>query len=329
VNPTHKLEMLRKVPFLAALDDATLADVAEHASQRHYATNQHVVSELEFGCDVFVVASGQAEVSIQPQAGERQVLDRIGPGVAFGEMASLTGELRSATVRATTPLDVLVIKDSDFDALRVRRPEVAVALAHVLAERLVESENTLRLLLSGDAAASARTDALLPRSSLKALWRELVVNHQKDLAFLTLVAFVVTLIAVRTIVGLSFAFDCAPRQVLRAAYLSGFCLVMMSACASLLTFRPGWRRAICFAYGVGSALIVNELGVTLAFDIFYKDIFTPDPQVPFDIERLYRRTEPIRAAIVGLSLLVQAVYLKSFYARAWYLLRLRLRRPFR
>ena len=44
-----------------------------------------------------------------------------------------------------------------------------------------------------------------------------------------------------------------------------------------------WRRLVAVAYGVGCALIFNELGVTLAFDIFYKDIHTPDPDVAFDI----------------------------------------------
>jgi hypothetical protein len=158
------------------------------------------------------------------------------------------------------------------------------------------------------------------------LWQELVVNHQKELAFLTLWAFVFTLICIRFGVYLAFKFDAAPRQVLRAAYVSGFGLVMVSAGSSLLTFRPAWRRAIAVAYGIGSALIVNELGVTLAFDIFYKDIFTPDPTLAFDIERLYRRTEPIRAIVVGLLVLVQAVYLRTFYARVGNLLRVQLRR---
>ena len=54
------------------------------------------------------------------------------------------------------------------------------------------------------------------------------------------------------------------------------------------------RRAIAVTYGIGCALIFNELGVTLAFDIFFKDIHTADPNVPFDIERLYRRTEALR-----------------------------------
>jgi hypothetical protein len=161
------------------------------------------------------------------------------------------------------------------------------------------------------------------------LWRELVVNHEKELAFLTLVSFVATLAVVRLAVYLSFKFDLAPRDVLRTAYVTGFGLVIVSACAALLTFRPTWRRAIAFAFGIGAALIVNELGVTLAFDIFFKDIHTPDPSVAFDIERLYRRTEPVRATVIGLLVLVQAVYLKSFYSRVWYLFRMRLGRALR
>jgi hypothetical protein len=120
----------------------------------------------------------------------------------------------------------------------------------------------------------------------------------------------------------------APRGLLRSAYLTGFTLVIVSSCTSLLTFRPGLRRLLALAYGAGLALILNELGVTLAFDIFFKDIHTPDPDVPFDIEQLYRRTEPLRAIALGLVVLVQAVYLRTFYRRAAFVLTTRLRKVF-
>jgi hypothetical protein len=76
------------------------------------------------------------------------------------------------------------------------------------------------------------------------------------------------------------------------------------------------------------ALILNELGVTLAFDIFYKDIHTPDPSVPFDVEELYRRTEAVRGILVALAVLVQVAYLRPFWRRALFVLRTRARRMF-
>lgn len=329
MNLSDKIAVLRSVSFLTALDEGSLTEVAERAQVQHFSIGSRIVSELEFGTQIYVIARGQAEVSVHPLSGARHVLGVIGPGATFGEMASLTGELRSATVRAVSSVDVLVISDRDFDRLRLLRPEVAVSLLRVLASRLSEAEQTLKSLLAGNGDIPVVVEPRTTRGAFNLLWRELVVNHEKDLAFLTLSAFVFTLIFVRLAVYVSFTFDFAPRDILRVAYVSGFGLVILSACTALLTFRPNWRRAVALAYGVGAALIINELGVTLAFDIFFKDINTPDPSLSFDVERLYKRTEPVRAIIVGLVVLVQAVYLKSFYARAWFIARMRLRRVLR
>ena len=144
--------------------------------------------------------------------------------------------------------------------------------------------------------------------------------------FKTLLAFVLTLVAVRLGVYASFRFDVAPRGILRAAYLSGFALLVVSSGTALLTFRPRLRTLVAYAYGIGLALIFNELGVTLAFDIFYKDIHTPDPDVPFDVERLYRRTEGLRAVAIALVVLIQSVYLRQFYRRLWFIAKVRVLR---
>jgi CRP-like cAMP-binding protein len=330
---TDAVAQLKKVDYLSALDDGTLAEMAAGAQRRCYVNGEVIVSELESGSEVFVITGGEAEVSVDGRVGERKHLGKLGPGSAFGEMSSLTGELRSATVTALGDVEVLIISDADFDRFRERRPEIALALVRILAARLAEAEKAIDALFSPSAAVEEKsvekavgTDAKGRRGSIGRVWRELVVGRQRDLTFLTLVAFVGAIMAVRFGVYASFRFDFAPRLVLRTAYMTGFALLIGSGCASLLTNRPGWRRAIAVAYGVGVALIFNELGVTLAFDIFYKDIHTADPNVPFDIERLYRRTEPLRAIAIGLVVLIQAAYLRRFYVRAAFVIMTRLRR---
>ncbi|HEX7604465.1 MAG TPA: cyclic nucleotide-binding domain-containing protein [Polyangiaceae bacterium] len=320
-------EALRKTELLASLDEGALVDMAQHGRLQRYARGERIVSELEFGADVYVIVSGEAEISIEPRAGERQVLGKLGPGGLVGEMASLTGELRSATVTATGDLEALVIPDRDFDELRERRPEIAVALVRKLAARLAEAERSIDTLLTTQVSTPPKAAAKKSsKGSITRVWRELVVDRSRDLAFLTLAAFVITLLVIRGVVFASFTWDIAPRGVLRAAYMTGFALLGSSACAALLTFRPGWRRAIAIAYGIGCALIFNELGVTLAFDIFFKDIHTPDPNVAFDVEQLYRRTAPMRAITIGLVVLIQAAYLRRFYARVWFVVKTRIRR---
>jgi CRP-like cAMP-binding protein len=324
-----RLALLRNVEFLAPLDDATLDELVLQAGVARYSAGERIVGELEAGADVFILTEGQAEVIVEPRGGARRVLATVSPGSAFGEMASLTGELRSASVIATGDVELLVLRDADFDRLRERRPEIAIALLRTLARRLVDADRAIDVLLadrSGEPVAMAPVQ--VERGSIRRVWRELVVNRHRDLAFLTLASFIVTLAAVRLVVHLSFRLEVAPRGVLRAAYMSGFALLFGSATASLLTFRPVVRRLVAIAYGIGAALIFNELGVTLAFDIYYKDIHTPDPDVAFDVERLYRRTEPLRAIVIGLVVLIQAAYLRRFYRRAWFIARTGVRRAF-
>ncbi|HEX3478920.1 MAG TPA: cyclic nucleotide-binding domain-containing protein [Kofleriaceae bacterium] len=324
-----RLALLRNVEFLAPLDDETLAELAWRARVARYAPGEAIVGELEPGADVFLLVAGCAEVVVEPHGGDRRVLHTLSPGSAFGEMASLTGELRSATVIATDDVELLVIRDADFDRLRERRPEVAVALLGTLGKRLVDTDRAIEALLA-DPTTAAATDAPAATApgSIRRVWRELVVNHHRDLAFLTLAAFVVTLVVVRLTIYLSFRLDITPRGVLRTAYITGFALLVLSAASALLAFRPLVRKLVAIAYGVGAALIFNELGVTLAFDIFFKDIHTPDPDVAFDVERLYHRTEPVRAIAIGLVVLIQAVYLRPFYRRAWFIAGTRTRRLF-
>ncbi len=326
-----RIDLLRRVDYLAPLDDEELVRLVASGSVEIHRPGARIVTELEFGADVFVVLAGDAEVSVEPRAGERRVLGTLGPGCALGEMSSITGALRSATVTAKTRVEVLRIADATFDRLRERRPEVAVAVVRVLARRLAEAETSVDELfasafVTGPAPIARGGEALRgTKGSVGRAWREYVQARGKDLAFLALMAFVLTLVLVRAIVGASFHFDFAPRHVLRAAYMTGFSLLGLSATASLFTFRPTWRRAIAFGYGAACALIANTLGVTLAFDIFFKDIHTADPNVAFDIERLYRRTEPVRAIVVALVVLVQLAYLREFYRRAAFVLATRIR----
>ena len=75
---------------------------------------------------------------------------------------------------------------------------------------------------------------------------------------------------------------------------------------------------------ISQSIVCNDVGIPLG--AVFEDAAT---SVAFDIERLYRRTEPLRATVVALLLLLQAVYLRSFFSRAAYLIRIKLRRVLR
>ena len=87
--------------------------------------------EGEPGRSFFVLLDGQAEVT---QGGERVNTHEC--GAFFGEIALITHGQRTATVRATTPVRVLEIRDRAFRALLGREPQLEQKVIAALSDRL-------------------------------------------------------------------------------------------------------------------------------------------------------------------------------------------------
>jgi NADH dehydrogenase len=86
------------------------------ATQAHYEPGEMVFEEGDMGDSLFMILSGQVEVS-KRIGEESQHIGTLGAGEYFGEMALLGRRPRSAGARAMTPLDLLVLPGSDFAAL--------------------------------------------------------------------------------------------------------------------------------------------------------------------------------------------------------------------
>lgn len=86
------------------------------ASQAHYEPGEVVFEEGEVGDSLFMILAGTVEVS-KRVGGVTRPIGTLGAGEYFGEMALLGGRLRSASTRAATALDLLVLPGADFAAL--------------------------------------------------------------------------------------------------------------------------------------------------------------------------------------------------------------------
>jgi CRP-like cAMP-binding protein len=83
---------------------------------------------------LFLIVEGDAEIFKGAQR-----LAALGAGEMFGEMALLTGEQRSATVVAKTPMELYELDKADFDAMLNYAPQLSSALSRILARRLRET----------------------------------------------------------------------------------------------------------------------------------------------------------------------------------------------
>jgi zinc transporter ZupT len=83
---------------------------------------------------MFMIVSGEADI----YKGQK-LMAQLGPGEMFGEMALLTGEDRSASVVARTPMRLYELDKADFDSMLTRSPHLASGLSRILARRLRET----------------------------------------------------------------------------------------------------------------------------------------------------------------------------------------------
>ena len=126
-----KVEIIRKIPLFSQLSKKGLEDVAHIADELDLPAGKVMAKEGDRGREFFVLLEGEAEVT----KSERRI-NIMRNGDFFGEVALVTKMPRTASVKATTDVRVLVITERDFGALLKRSPEVGRCVAEALAERI-------------------------------------------------------------------------------------------------------------------------------------------------------------------------------------------------
>jgi serine phosphatase RsbU (regulator of sigma subunit) len=93
------------------------------------------------GDHLYVVVDGELDVLMGVGGKEEFLLNTLHPGEYLGEMSLMTGEVRSASVRARRPSTLLSMSRAQFIDLIRRHPELATSLVRVLSQRL-DATNT-------------------------------------------------------------------------------------------------------------------------------------------------------------------------------------------
>jgi NTE family protein len=104
--------------------------------RRHVEHGSIVVAEGDAPQELYVVRSGSAEVLVADGRGERRRVGHVAAGATLCEMSLFTGEPASATVRATSDLELLVLGAAEFERLADRFPVVYRNLGSILSQRL-------------------------------------------------------------------------------------------------------------------------------------------------------------------------------------------------
>ena len=123
--------VLTRSPLFAAAPRVLLNNLAVAFRPQAVTAGTTVLRAGDPDGDLYVVCRGELEVI--DRTGTR--LRMLGAGECFGELAVLHGRPRSATVRAVSPCDLLVLETRDFRRILADFPQAEASLREVAAGR--------------------------------------------------------------------------------------------------------------------------------------------------------------------------------------------------
>jgi response regulator RpfG family c-di-GMP phosphodiesterase len=136
------LPELAAVELFASLPQPALADLSRHARTAFYGAGTEIFCEGDIGDCLHVVRSGAVKV-VRPSHDAGVVLDVLGPGKVFGELAVLNSAPRTATLVAVADTTTVVVDKGAIDHVLERHPAAVREILGIVARSLTFAKEEL------------------------------------------------------------------------------------------------------------------------------------------------------------------------------------------
>ncbi len=125
---------LRDTRFSRSFGRDGLSPLLNSLEMKEVKAGETIIKQGDEGDACFIIQKGTCIITIT-RAGKKHQIDSVGEGDIIGEMALLTGEVRSAGVEAKTDMILWRLGKNEFDSLCERFPGVRNFLTEIVTER--------------------------------------------------------------------------------------------------------------------------------------------------------------------------------------------------
>ncbi len=128
---------------LAMLDVDQFTLAAGHLERLGFEPGTYIVRQGEAGDRFYVLIRGEADVLLRHPGGQQIVVSHLHPGQYFGEIALLSGGVRTASVCASAngPVEVMALDAATFEALVAQSDYIREQFAHLVEARLAQLQS--------------------------------------------------------------------------------------------------------------------------------------------------------------------------------------------
>jgi CRP/FNR family cyclic AMP-dependent transcriptional regulator len=132
----NTLSVLRAHPIFCDLEPEALDQLCRYAKHSKLKRGSTIFSKGDPGNSLFAVVSGTVKISNSSADGRSAILNLIGAGEIFGEIAVLDGQARTADATANTSCEIFAIDRREFLPFVRSQPALAMKFIELLCTRL-------------------------------------------------------------------------------------------------------------------------------------------------------------------------------------------------
>jgi CRP-like cAMP-binding protein len=132
--------LLQTSPMFKQFDEATRFVLLDRFQRRGFQPGDKLIEQGQPGTGLFVLATGEVEVTVAKQGGESVTVANLGPGEVVGEISLLHQQVTNATVTARDRTGALFLGRDDFQGILDDNPSVRAYLESLSQDRLQASK---------------------------------------------------------------------------------------------------------------------------------------------------------------------------------------------
>lgn len=140
----RRLAAIERIALFQPLTTQQRRQLAAQTRECFLAPGQTLFHQDDAGESFFIITRGHVDVVVRRGDGQETRVATLGPDDFFGEMSALTGDPRSATIRAATAMACVEIDKQTLASLFEADPAIMEKISEIVVRRRIHREQVIR-----------------------------------------------------------------------------------------------------------------------------------------------------------------------------------------